>query len=71
MFCLLAVLLYSVVAQEECLNYQSLSQRTLPHSGDEDGFFFYFYVFLSSVTLTGSQDWGSVFLRESLYRVVF
>lgn len=54
MFCLLAVLLYIIVAQEECLDYhQVLSQRTLLHSREEDGLFFF-----SNVTLMESQDGG-------------
>lgn len=43
MFCLLAVLLYIIAAQEECFDHQPLSQRTSLHSGDKDGFFFFFY----------------------------
>lgn len=63
MFCLLAVLLYIIVAQEECLDHQPLSQRTLLHSGDGDGFFYLFIYFFSSsnVTLIESQDWCSGF----------
>lgn len=52
MFCLLAVLLYIIAAQEECFDHQPLSQRTSLHSGDKDGFFF-----ISNVTLIESQDW--------------
>lgn len=44
-FCLLPVFLYITVAQEECLDHQSLSQRTLLHSGDGDGFWMDFWVF--------------------------
>lgn len=70
-FCLLAVFLYITVAQEECLDHQSLSQRTLLHTGDGDGFwmdfiFFFFFFFPSNVTLIESQDWCSGFFFFSL-----
>lgn len=39
-FCLLAMLGYIRVAQEECLDHQPLSQRTSLHSGDGDGCYF-------------------------------
>lgn len=52
-FCLLAVLLYTVVAREECLDNQSLSQRTLLHRRRRWIFFFLEQCHLDRITRMG------------------
>lgn len=73
MFCLLAVLLFFIAAEEECLDYQPLSQRTL---WTVIIFLFFLSIFLkknkkNNVTLMESQDRASRFLGETPYWVMF
>lgn len=67
MFCLLAVLLFFIAAEEECLDYQPLSQRTL---WTVIIFLFFLSIFKkktkkNNVTLMESQDRASRFLGET------
>lgn len=54
-FCLLAVFLHITVAQGECLDHQSLSQRASLHAGDGDGFWMDFGLFFSSSSSSSSE----------------
>lgn len=67
MFCLLAVFLYIIDAQESAW-ITSCCHKGLHCTAETEMDFF---SFSNNVTLIESQDQGSGFIRESRYRVVF